>query len=152
MWWLWIWIPSLGIHYSYAQNHKIEIFRYVYLTWNIETSTNIVPVLGAIQADLTYRVYNISRSNWMFKHPWDSWNRMQFIVQARSPPATSRRPKAEGLRTRAKRAAWTRSVFVSKWIHPEGPEVYSFRSVCISIESKDRNKRYLWFKGRSLEF
>ena len=42
----------------------------------------------------------------MFKHPWDSWNRMQFIVQARSPPATSRRPKAEGLRARAKRAAF----------------------------------------------
>ena len=83
---------------------------------------NIVPVLGAIQADLMYRVYNISRSNWMFKHPWDSWNRMQFIVQARSPPATSRRPKAEGLRTRAKRAVWTRSVLVSSEFIPKGPK------------------------------
>ena len=67
------WVSTTVMH----RNHKIEIFRYVYLTWNIETSTNIVPVLGAIQADLTYRVYNIRRSNWMFKHPWDSWNRMQ---------------------------------------------------------------------------
>ena len=45
--------PHHDIHYSYAQNHKIEIFRYVYLTWNIETSTNIMPVLGAIQADFS---------------------------------------------------------------------------------------------------
>ena len=86
------WVSTTVMH----RNHKIEIFRYVYLTWNIETSTNIVPVLGAIQADLTYRVYNISRSNWMFKHPWDSWNRMQFYSTSSKP--TCDKPKAEGRR------------------------------------------------------
>ena len=27
MWWLWIWIPSLGIHYSYAQKSQNRDFQ-----------------------------------------------------------------------------------------------------------------------------
>ena len=146
MWWLWICFPS--------PRYPLQLCTE---TWNI------VPVLGAIQADLMYRVYNISRSNWMFKHPWDSWNRMQFYSTSSKP--TCDKPKAEGrrpenaseassmdpkcIRLKVNSSRRARSVFIPKCLHLNWVKKTGIKDTSGSRGDHWSFKHPCWEKSRS---